>query len=1362
MKAFKLHWQYYAIASDIAKKPAKTQVAILMSILGPEAMMLIEDLELTEDEKASPDAILRKLEQKITPQREKRTERTEFRNMTQQVDEAADEFVRRLKIKAKYCEFAAAEQEYELKEQFIKGIRDGDLRKQLLRDTNLTLAEMVEKFNKEKKINDLAQAYDQLHCGPRVEEASSKTALKVTATKQFAKKCFFCGGKHSKRKEDCPALGKKCRKCGKLNHFESVCKTGTKKNRKKPQRRGSVRKVEEETTSSESDDSDVEESNFVDIFSVENESKPQSKIVVSLEVGANYEKTLLCQADTGAMVNIISLKDLHKCVKNPTVSPTKLKLRCFGGQIIVPVGIVDLPVRLNKKSEVLNFVVVKIKQKPLLSAAACISLGAIQVVQVRSVEAMHSACEAIIQEYGDVFDGDGCFDGEFKIEVDSNVLPVQQKPRRIPVVYMEELKRTISDLNKRGVIEPVNKHVDWISNLVLVKRGSKLRLCLDPSELNTAIKRTRHQIPTVEEMLPDLQNAKVFSVLDAKNGFWHLKLDEASSELTTFWTPYGTYKWKRMPFGISSAPEIFQKEQQQIICGLKGVRCIADDVLIFGVGDTREEALEDHNKNLRAALDRFRQRGLKINRSKMRLAMTKVPFYGHILTNEGVQPDPQKVSALAEIKAPQSKKELQTFLGLATYLAKFLPALAEICAPLRNLVKQNIEFVWDDQAERSFQQLKKLAVSAPILRYFDTRDTLTIQCDASKVGVGCVLLQKDHPVVYGSRTLSKTESGYACIERECLAIVFACKRFEQYVVGMPGVIVETDHKPLVEIFKKPIHVAPARLQRMMLVLKRYDITVTYRKGAEMYIADLLSRTAREASTEGMDKEVEIYSIKRTEKLLAFIAELNVAEYVQISDRRFNEIAAETRKDLVLQKLLNVLSTGWPEHKEQIDDELLVYRAMKDELTVHQGVVLKGNRVLIPKTLRPMFVKRLHKAHQGVEYTLRAARETVFWPGMNDQITNAVQSCEACMEFSASQRAPPMSTHEVPKYPFQRVHLDLCEVNMEGTKTTIMVTADSYSDFVEVDILKSTSTATVVECCKRNFARHGVPEVVVTDNGPQFDNASFRKFAHEWEFLHSTSAPYHQSGNGKAESAVKQVKRLFKKTSRAGEDFWQAMLQQRNTPNKIGTSPNQRLLGRSTRHGIPIVMNKLKHSFTPTATDKIVDHRRKVKNCYDKGTKQLPELQVGKEVVFQRRPDTDKRWEKAVVLEHLSDKSLNLRAEDGSVLRRSAVHVKPFGRTMNSATTEFGLAFNKASVQQSDESVITEREVTNNGSCSKRVFEKRSYGKKQRRDENNTGEDVVQWEPDGLKRRTLSAHESVKTRHPTREIRRPRKFDDFAM
>ena len=221
-----------------------------------------------------------------------------------------------------------------------------------------------------------------------------------------------------------------------------------------------------------------------------------------------------------------------------------------------------------------------------------------------------------------------------------------------------------------------------------------------------------------------------------------------------------------------------------------------------------------------------------------------------------------------------------------------------------------------------------------------------------------------------------------------------------------------------------------------------------------------------------------------------------------------------------------------------------------------------------------------------------------------------------MEFSSSQCRPPMMTHQIPEYPFQRVNIDLGEIKQGGEKVVMMVTADSFSDFIEVDFINDTKTKTIVAACKRNFARHGTPQVVVTDNGPQFDNEEWSRFAKDWSFAHVTSSPYHAQGNGKAESAVKSMKQLFKKCGKSGADFWQALQQHRNTPNAIGASPNQRIFSRSTRGAVPMITNKLQPQQASRVEERIAHKRRVVKASYDKRVKELPDLRVGENVIIQ--------------------------------------------------------------------------------------------------------------------------------------------------
>ena len=273
---------------------------------------------------------------------------------------------------------------------------------------------------------------------------------------------------------------------------------------------------------------------------------------------------------------------------------------------------------------------------------------------------------------------------------------------------------------------------------------------------------------------------------------------------------------------------------------LKGTAIIADDLLVFGEGDDIESATKDHDENLKNALQRARERNLKLNKEKVKLRMTEVPYIGHLLTSEGIKPDPKKVEAVQKMPQPTDVPSMKRFLGMVNYLSKFLPNLSTITEPLRQLEAKGVEWHWDDNQQKVFDEVKTLITCHPVLQYYDVTKEVTLQCDASQSGVGAALLQEVDPVAFTSRALTSTERNYAQIEKELLAIVHACDRFDQYVFGRE-ITVETDHKPLEVILKKPLLAAPKRLQRMMMQLQKYNLRVVYKRGSEMYIADTLSR-----------------------------------------------------------------------------------------------------------------------------------------------------------------------------------------------------------------------------------------------------------------------------------------------------------------------------------------------------------------------------------------------------------------------------------------------------------------------------------------------------------------------------------------
>ncbi|CAC5388235.1 unnamed protein product [Mytilus coruscus] len=251
-------------------------------------------------------------------------------------------------------------------------------------------------------------------------------------------------------------------------------------------------------------------------------------------------------------------------------------------------------------------------------------------------------------EYNDVFDGTGCLPGTYRLEIDEIVRPVVHQPCKIPVALREKLKTELERLTDKGMIAPVTEPTPWLNNPMIVDKPNELRICLDPRDLNKAIKSSHYPMPTIVELLPDLNKARIFSVADAKNGFWIVKLDEDRSMLTTFNTPHGRFRWLRMPFGLNSTPEEFQRRQNQNMEGLNGVRCVHDDILIFGEGENEEAASRYYDSYFRALMDRCKDKNLKLNSEKLKLKQKEVRFVRHLLKNEGVRADLDKVKALKE------------------------------------------------------------------------------------------------------------------------------------------------------------------------------------------------------------------------------------------------------------------------------------------------------------------------------------------------------------------------------------------------------------------------------------------------------------------------------------------------------------------------------------------------------------------------------------------------------------------------------------------------------------------------------------------------------------------------------------------
>ena len=496
----------------------------------------------------------------------------------------------------------------------------------------------------------------------------------------------------------------------------------------------------------------------------------------------------------GAQCNVIPL-ELYKKATNDTelkgVKQAKTAIAAYGGSRLPVVGQVIIPVwREGQRFKLDCKLVDNIDIRPILGRKACLGMNIIQYmdndeihkpeVGNAQVYTMTGASSSglnradLIRQSPRVFTEEvGQLEGEYRIKLDTTISPVQHAPRRVPVALRDQLKAELDKMTEQGIVAPVTAPTPWVSSLVVIpKKNGMLRLCLDPKDLDKAVQWEHYPLPTIEDVATRLHGAKVFTKLDVRSGFWHITLDNASSYLTTFNTPFGRFRWRCMPFGIRSAPEVFQRRMHELIEGMPQVEVIANDFVVVGKGDTIEEAKSDHDKNLVAFLRLCDEKGLKLNAEKLKLRQPEVSFIGHIATGEGLKVDPAKVKAIREMPAPTDKAGVQRLLGLAQYLGKFLPHLSEVTKPLRELTQQDAEWTRDEPQKRALEPLKDAVTRTPVLRYFNVKEDVTLQCDASQSGLSAALLQNGQPVAYAPRALTPAETRYAQIEKELLAIVF--------------------------------------------------------------------------------------------------------------------------------------------------------------------------------------------------------------------------------------------------------------------------------------------------------------------------------------------------------------------------------------------------------------------------------------------------------------------------------------------------------------------------------------------------------------------------------------------------------------
>ena len=456
--------------------------------------------------------------------------------------------------------------------------------------------------------------------------------------------------------------------------------------------------------------------------------------------------------DTGSSVNILP-QSIYKSlnIKHP-LEASSHKLTSYTGNMLPVIGMIK--VASYHKSKVIQtmFHVVEGNAPPLIRLQSSVDLDLVQLTY--AVESSFNCAppcidkQLIEKEYGDLFKGIGVLPGEVKLYLKDDAVPVVNPPRRVPEALKSKLKAELDTMESDHITAKVTEPTDWVNSLVVVEKPKtgKLRICLDPKALNEAIRRPHYPMFTLDDVTSKLTNATCFSILDINHAYWIVKLDESSSYLTTFSSPFGRYRYLRLPFGISASSDLFQLKCNEIFEGLPGVTAIVDDILIYG------RKCEEYDCNLRSVLDRAREKGIRFNTEKCTIGVNEVPFFGNIITDKGLKADPSKIEAILKLEVPDNREKLERFLGMVNYLSKFASNLSEITSPLRSLLKKETEFLWDEPQSRAFEKVKQTITQSLVLVYYDPNKELTLEVDSSKDGIGACLMQENRPIAFASKS----------------------------------------------------------------------------------------------------------------------------------------------------------------------------------------------------------------------------------------------------------------------------------------------------------------------------------------------------------------------------------------------------------------------------------------------------------------------------------------------------------------------------------------------------------------------------------------------------------------------------------
>lgn len=768
--------------------------------------------------------------------------------------------------------------------------------------------------------------------------------------------------------------------------------------------------------------------------------------------------------------------------------------------------------------------------------------------------------DEVIREYADVFSGENEPNGVcdlLPMRIKTVGEPISLPAYRTPLTKKKLVDGAIEEMLAAGVISPSSS--PWAAPVTLVpKKDGTTRFCVDYRRLNEVTVKDQFPLPHIQDIFDQVGGSKVFSALDLKAGYWQVPVHPDDREKTAFRCHRGHYQFNVMPFGLCNAPAVFSRLMDQVLGELVG-KCVMvyiDDLVIFS------QNKEDHARDVGLVLEKLRQAGLKVKPSKCEFAKEEINLLGYRVGKDGIRADPEKVRAIEELDPPSSVTHVRSFLGMANYYRQCIPNFAEVAAPLVQLTKKNNRFKWEEEEAEAFQKLKRLLTSSHVMAAPQPGRPYRLYTDACNYAVGGILVQEDDEGVerviqYISHQLSGSQLRWATIEKEAYAVVYAIEKLRPYLYGADFTVF-TDHKPLTSLFTKQLQ--NTKIQRWGVLLAEYGATIRYRQGKNNIRADMLSRIEpkREAEVGVIDTEdwvdPQAFPDDAASELLPLIHDgLDLEEIAKVQPLEFPDVRSQAEKR----------EGGW----ELISGT--VYGTNRPYPTA-----ATYPRLLLPKRWQHGVIMRAHKdvGHMATGKTLSRLTDGYIWPGMKKDVQLALQKCPVCQVHSEKREHVPMGEMPIASYPMQVIGMDLIELarSKEGYKYALTV-IDHCTGWAEVyPLLNKTNESVWIAWSNQFLPRHGVPEVMITDNGQEFCAREWVGYLKQLGVDHRRTTPIHPQSNGKTERFNRTFKQLLQKAVNNQPSTWPdkvgaCLTAYRNaTSDTTGYTPFYLLYGRQAR------------------------------------------------------------------------------------------------------------------------------------------------------------------------------------------------------